>query len=229
MRLELTAVLSLALVACPAQMTIPPPTGGGDGGGGGSSATGGGGGTTDLDGGFAKSSKPRVRFKGNERFAIDVAVGLALPIDEVCKELGQYDCAFVVHGVALGGVEPYGVGLYEPPGVTGATTPLAVERVVESACSRRLLLDINQPVTAQVYKSVPLSGGKLANIDGPEVGDVITELSRRAWLRDPTDAEVAELRQLARDIEAAHPDDAALQWGLAACFVTFTSAEAVFY
>ncbi|MGV3624471.1 MAG: hypothetical protein ACO1OB_26870 [Archangium sp.] len=224
------AVAVLALSACPAKIEMPPPTGGGAGGG--SEQTGGGtggGGVVDTDGGIAKSAKARVRFKGNERFAIDLAVGLGLPIDQVCKELGQYDCAFFVHGVALGGVEPYGVGLYEPPQQTGATTALAVERVVLSACAQRLAADVGNPATALIYRGLPVVDGKLSPVDGPEVRALITDLAQRAWLRDPTAEEVESLIQLARDIEPSHPTDAAAQWGLAACFTVFSSAEAVFY
>lgn len=227
MRRELIAVVVLALSACPAKMEMPPPTGGGTavtGGG-----AGGGGGTVETDAGIAKSAKSRIRFKGNERFAIDLAVGLGLPIDQVCKELGQYDCAFFVHGVALGGVEPYGVGLYEPPQVTGATTALAVERVVLSACAARLAADVGTPATAVVFRGIPVVDGKLSAVDGPEVRALIADLAQRAWLRDPTSEEVESLIQLARDIETARPTDAAAQWGLAACFTVFSSAEAVFY
>ena len=229
MRRELIAVVVLALSACPAKMEVPSPTGGGTAVTGGGAGGGGGGSVIDTDGGIAKSAKARVRFKGNERFAIDLAVGLGLPVDQICKELGQYDCAFFVHGVALGGVEPYGVGLYEPPQVTGATTALAVERVVLSACAKRLAADVGNPSTALIYRGIPVVDGKLSPIDGPEVRALIADLAQRAWLRDPTSEEVESLIQLARDIEPGHPTDAAAQWGLAACFTVFSSAEAVFY
>ena len=227
MRPELMAVLVLALSACPAKMEVPAPVGGGTGVTGG--GAGGGGGAVEGDAGLAKSAKARVRFKGNERFAIDLAVGLGLPIDQLCKELGQYDCAFFVHGVALGGVEPYGVGLYEPPQQTGATTALAVERVVLSACARRLAADVANPSTALIYRGIPVVDGKLSPVDGPEVRALIADLAQRAWLRDPTADEVESLLALARDIEPSHPTDAAQQWALAACFTVFSSAEAVFY
>ncbi len=228
MRLELLAVVSLALCACPAVTELPDA-----GGSGGGSATGGGagggGGSIDLDAGITRSAKGRLRFKGNERFTVDLAVGLGGTVDQVCKELGQYDCSFFVHPVALGGVEPYGVGLYEPPSVTGATTSLVVERVVLSACTARINADLSNPAGALIFKGVPVSGGKLSAVDGPGVRALIVDLAQRGWLRDPSEAEVAELVQLARDVEVAQPNDAAKQWMQAACFAVFSSAEAVFY
>jgi hypothetical protein len=72
----------------------------------------------------AASARGNLRFKGPERLNADVAQALELPAAEVCKELGLYACTTVVHNVALGGVEPYGAGLYEASGITSATTPL---------------------------------------------------------------------------------------------------------
>jgi len=56
-----------------------------------------------------------------------------------------------------------------------------------------------------------------------------TELAQRAWLRDPTDAELALLLQLNTDIEATGVAEPAKVWMQAACFAAFSSAESVFY
>ena len=83
----------------------------------------------------AASARGNLRFKGPERLNADVAQALELPATEVCKELGLYACTTVVHNVALGGVEPYGAGLYEASGITSATTPLVVDRVMWAAAA----------------------------------------------------------------------------------------------
>ena len=57
----------------------------------------------------------------------------------------------------------------------------------------------------------------------------LTELAQRAWLRDPTDAELSLLVQLNTDIEATGLAAPATTWMQAACFAVFSSAEAVFY
>ncbi len=138
----------------------------------------------------AKSTRGNLRFKGPERLNTDLAAALELTPDAVCTELGQYQCTAAVHTVALGGVDPYGTGLYEPSGVTSLTTPLVVDRVVWSACSKRVDTDLGTPASAVIFRNLPLSGAKLANPDGDEVRAAVTELTQRGLQRDPTASEV---------------------------------------
>jgi hypothetical protein len=93
----------------------------------------------------ARSSRNNLRFKGPERLAFDFAAALSLPADQVCNELGQYPCTTFVHTVALGGVEPYGIGFYEPLPFTGVTTPITIDRVALAACGQRVTLDVTTP------------------------------------------------------------------------------------
>ncbi len=234
MRLEqLTLVLAIALTGCPGKIVEDAGTGGGAGGGlstGGGTATGGGsGGGSGSDAGYAKSAKGNLHFKGNERLTFDYAVALGIPFDQLCNELGQYPCTFTVHTVALGGVDPYGKGLFETPPVTGATTAIVVERVALASCVKRVTMDLATPAAAIVFKSIPVSAGKLMNAQGPEVRLALTELAQRGWLRDPTEAELQQLIQLNTDIEATNVADPATTWMKAACFAVLSSAEAVFY
>ena len=226
---RLAVVLALVLTACPWKLSGEDAGSGGGGGGvaAGGGAGGGGGGV--VDAGYARSAKGNLRFKGNERLTIDYAVALGIPFLEVCNELGQYSCSFLVHPVALGGVDPYGKGLFEPPPVTGATTPLVVERVALSACVKRVNLDLATPASALVFKAMPITAGRLSNPQAPEVRLALTELAQRAWLRDPTDAELALLVQLYPDLEATGVAEPAKVWMQAACFAAFSSAESVFY
>ena len=232
MRPEKWLVLMVVLAGCPGKLNPGDDagTGGGEGGG---SATGGGsgagGGGPAFDAGYAKSAKGNLRFKGNERLAIDYSVALGLPFDQVCKELGQYDCSLAVHAVALGGVDPYGHGLFEPSPVTGSTTPIVVERVALAACVKRVTLDLATPAAAVVFKSIPVTGGRLSNPQALEVRLALTELAQRGWLRDPTEAELALLLQLNLDIQATGVAEPAKTWMEAACFAVLSSAESVFY
>ena len=227
MRRETFAVLAmLALSGCPTPVGLDD---GGTGGGGGGTATGGGGGTEIIDAGFARSARGNLRFKGNERLTYDLGIALGLPLDQLCLELGQYPCTYVVHTVALGGVDPYGKGLFEGAHVTGATTPIVVERVALAACSKRVTQDLATPASAVVFKSIPVSGGKLTAPNGPEVRLALSELAQRAWLRDPTEAELQHLIGLNAGIEALNVPDPAQAFMKAACFTVFTSAESVFY
>ena len=235
MRLEkLTLVLAIALTGCPGKIVEDAGTGGGAGGGlatgGGGGATGGGsGGGSGADAGYTKSAKGNLRFKGNERLTFDYSIALGIPFDQLCNELGQYPCTFAVHPVALGGVDPYGKGLFEPAQVTGSTTAIVVERVALASCVKRVTLDLATPAAAIVFKSIPVSAGKLMNPQGTEVRLALTELAQRGWLRDPTEAELQHLIQLNSDIEATNVADPATTWMKAACFAVLSSAEAVFY
>ncbi len=237
MRLEkLMWVLVIALTGCPGKIVEDAGTGGGAGGGlatgggsGGGAAGGGSGGGSGADAGYAKSARGNLRFKGNERLTFDYSVALGIPFDQLCNELGQYPCTFTVHTVALGGVDPYGKGLYEVPQVTGSTTAIVVDRVALASCVKRVTLDLATPTTAIVFKSIPVNAGKLTNAQGPEVRLALTELAQRGWLRDPTEAELQHLIQLNADLEATNVADPATTWMKAACFAVLSSAEAVFY
>ena len=75
------------------------------------------------------AARGNLRFKGPERLNNDLAAALELDPQTVCTELGMYQCTALVHTVSLGGVEPYGAGLYESTGTAVATPLPSVERV----------------------------------------------------------------------------------------------------
>ena len=177
-----------------------------------------------------RSSRNNLRFKGPERLALDFATALSLPVEQVCNELGQYPCTTSVHTVALGGVEPYGLGFYEPLPFTGVTTPIAVDRVAMAACGQRVTLDVTTPSTAVIFGGIELDAqGRLASREGEPVKNAITALYQRALLRDPTEAEVGTLVQLATDIESTGSTTPGRDWMKAACFAVLSSAESVFF
>lgn len=177
----------------------------------------------------AKSARGNIRFKGPERISTDFAAALELQVESVCLELGLYPCTSVVHNVALGGVDPYGAGLYEASGVTATTTPLVVERVAWAACTQRVDMDLSNPSAAVIFRGVPLDGKKLANIEGPEVRGVIGLLTQRVFLRNPYRNELERYVRLAKDIEAAGNAEPARAWMQSVCFAVLSSAESVFY
>jgi len=184
---------------------------------------------TDAGTPIAKSAKGNLRFKGPERLTTDYAAALELQPNEVCNELGQYGCSTVVHPLALGGVDPYGKGLYEALPYTGATTPIVVDRMAWAACGERVNRDLADQNAAVIFKGVLDGNGKVANPGGPEVQAVISALYQRALLRDPEPDEVAAMKQLITDIEATNAPEPGKQWLRSACFTVLSSAEAVFY
>ncbi|MBK6687565.1 MAG: hypothetical protein IPG45_24040 [Deltaproteobacteria bacterium] len=178
---------------------------------------------------FAESAKANLRIKSNLRLRNDLAQALGLAPNEVCLEMGQYSCTDFVHAVALGGVEPYTLGLNEPQSHTTLTTPIAVERVVMAACTKRALDDLGsaQPV---IWKDLGIAAdGKLADPGTAGVTNSITTLYQRGLLRDPKAREIEHLTQLYRDLEADGGANPARDWAILTCFSVLTSLEALFY
>lgn len=214
-RLSLFAALLAVSSACPGKIIEPPPP------------------VVVMEtpdaGTLARSARGNLRFKGPERLTADFSAALGLRADEVCTELGQYQCTTFVHNVALGGVDPYGPGLFEASGVTAVTTPLVVDRIAWSACTKRVDLDLVAPANAVVFRGLTMSGAKLANAEGPEVTQAIGELTHRALQRDPYANEIARYVKLAKDIEATGNVEPGRAWMQAVCFAVMSSAESVFY
>jgi hypothetical protein len=178
----------------------------------------------------APSSRNNLRFKNPEQLTAHFAAALSLPPEQVCNELGLYPCTTYVHSVALGGVEPYGVGLYEPLTSTGVTTPIAIDRVALAACVQRVSLDLATPGETSVFKGLELDAqGRLANREGAPVRDAITSLYQRVLLRDPTETEVGALSRLATEIESKGTQTPGRDWMIASCFAVLSSAESVFF
>ena len=178
----------------------------------------------------AASRHNNPRFKGPERLSLDFSTALGLSEAQVCNELGQYACTSYVHTVTLGGVEPYGSGLYEPLPASGVTTPIAVDRLALAACGRRVIIDVTTPALSVIFKGIPLDAqGRLADRQGEPVKAALVSLYQRGLLRDPTLDEVEALLKLSTDIEATGSPQPGQDWMKAACFVVFSSTESVFY
>jgi hypothetical protein len=175
----------------------------------------------------AISPSPNLKFKGPARIAADLSQALEIDRDQVCAELGRFGCE-EVHEVALGGVEPYRLGLYTPLDRATATTPMAVERMAMSACVQRVDADLGgaSPV---IFGGLEIDdGGCLADPEAGVVAVAIKTLYERALLRPATESETEHLRDLYRDVEpgSAQP---ARDWAVLSCFAVFTSVEQLFY
>ena len=159
----------------------------------------------------AARTRANVRFKGGERLRNDYAQWLGIEPEEVCTELGAYDCVQDVHTVTLGGVDPYVKGIFAPQPHTAVTTPLAVERMALHACG----------VAAGRYGADLSEPGARAQL--------VTLLYRRALLREPTGSETAHLEALYASVSERSPDDLEAAWAKLTCFAVLTTLEAVFY
>jgi hypothetical protein len=174
------------------------------------------------------SPSPRIRFKGPKRLNLELARILDFDEEEVCTELGEFDC-FLVHNVALGGADPFGVALYSPAETSSATTPLAVERVVLAGCIERAVRDLATPSSAVIFKDLEVADGKLDPAHA-SVEKAIDELYKRAMQRHATETEVAHLRGFYTEMEASGESSAPAQdWASLSCFTVLTTLETLFY
>lgn len=178
---------------------------------------------------MAVSTRNDLRWKRAR--ALENGIGQALLLDagEVCNELGRYGCVDRVHLVALGGNDPYEQGLYEAPTSPGATTAVAVERLLWSACHRAV--EKEKTATPQlVFLDLDLNAETL-DLERPAtrfaVEDTITNLYRRFHARNPLAREMEIVKELAADASGAPVSAAA--FAVQACFAVGSTSETLFY
>ncbi len=121
----------------------------------------------------------------------DLASGLALTKQELCNELGTSSCIDSVHLTLLGGNDPL-KGSYTRLGAPSILTPIAIDRVVLSACARRVSLDQQRDVgAAVVFKFFPLDGSSLSDNQAEQQAIL---LYQQLLARNPTDSEIAIIK-----------------------------------
>lgn len=179
----------------------------------------------------AKSTRNELLWKRYRAFEQGLVQALLVDEADLCNELGRFSCVDTVHLVVLGGNNPFDQGLHEPVQAPAATTPLAVERVVFSACRASVAADLER-AAARVFLDLPL-GNEIDPLDpndeaqGFAVEDTITNLYRRIHARDPLEVERKHLRELVYD------DDGqpvlAREFALSACFAVASTTENLFY
>lgn len=163
-----------------------------------------------------QSRSPSLKRKDGEQLTLDLALALELDRDEVCRELGRYDCARDAHRIVLGGVEPYQLRIDRPLPAVGVSAPLAVERVALSACSARARADFAPGATPVVFG--PLVEGRTGGR-----GEVVDALYERLLGRAPDSEERTMLS------EWTEPGLTDAHFATLACFVVATTLEQLFY
>jgi len=174
------------------------------------------------------SSRPRLKFKGAERYGNDLIDSLFLSEETLCNELGKYPC-LDVHKIVLGGVEPYRAGINKPLERASATAPIAVDRVALSACVTRAEQDFTEGSDALFFDAFPEALGA----PSPTwLSDVVHRLYRRILRRSPDQSELDTLVAFHSEVVSEYPGDgreALKQWQVLSCFMLATSLEALFY
>ena len=188
-------------------------------------------GITDPDAGPGQfeSVLANLRFKRSERLKQEFMRALDLAEEVLCNELGAYNCFDMVHGISLGGVEPYGANINVPFETTSISAPMAIERIALSACTVRIELDQANGANAVLFD--------MLNADTPTLDPrdeasraALTRLFRRTLVRNPTADELSGLAELYDEIAASnHSETPAFDWARLSCFSVLTSAESLFY
>ena len=126
-----------------------------------------------------------------------------------------------VHVLALGGNEPFLGNTFRPLAAPGLTTPLALERMVASACAERVARDANG--VPKVFIHVDLSLAEVSSTT-PGMAEQTIALYRRLLARDPTAEEVDIVVDTIDGTPPLNAEDAALS----SCIAIATTTEVVF-
>lgn len=156
----------------------------------------------------------------------DLARGLELAEDELCNELGTHRCA-EIYKIPLGGSDAARQGVNLPPSEPLLTTALAVERVVLSACVRRV--DADRAGSPVVFDKLDLALPTLSLTDdvvSAAVTAQILALHRRMLSRNPTEGEISRLKELVLDADGQPVS--ARDFAVLACFAIGTSTDFLF-
>ena len=172
------------------------------------------------------SQKANLRFKGGLRLVNHLSKALSWPKDKLCKELGRYDCARDAHRITLGGVEPYRLNIRSAWKAPPAIAPIAVDRLMLSACEQRAKADFADAGKALLYK--PIVGKQEA--DPGAMKEVVSTLYKRLLIRLPTPKEVSHFVGFWEKVKANKNTKNKMQaWATLTCFGITSSLEFLFY
>jgi hypothetical protein len=169
----------------------------------------------------APARKKHLQWKRAETFEADLAAALELPRDQLCKEFGTVQCIRDVHLVPLGGYDVFSSGMLEGAADPIVTTPAAIERVLLSACSRRVRLDLDGAQRSALFGALDLHGSA-PPAASPELHEFVSTLYRRMLGRDASEDEVATLASLS---DASACDE----FAKLACFTVGSLSEFIFF
>lgn len=170
----------------------------------------------------AEAARAALKFKNGRRWARDLSASLDIPRDQLCRELGRFECFEEVYRITLGGVEPELLRIWEP--LEGlSTAPIAVDRVALAACTQRVERDLSGPAVLFPELAVP---GALERAEARELA--ARRVFDRLLRRDALEREVSRVSGLWESVrgESGAPER---DWAILACFVAATMAENLHY
>ena len=176
------------------------------------------------------STRSRVKRKSPALLAGDLGQALDLPRAALCRELvggaagSGYDC-FEAYDILLGGVEPYELRIDEPLITPTVAAPLAVDRIVLSACGERVARDFAAPDQAVVFTEVAAQTGQ-AGPDDDARAAVAARLYERLLARPARSDEIDALVEFDAEL-GANPQPR--EWAQLTCYAVATTTEFLFY
>jgi len=178
---------------------------------------------------MAVSTRGALVWKRGPALARGLSQALLVPVEDLCRELGRFDCVDFAHQVPLGGNDAFVKGQYEPLLEPGATSAVAFDRLALSACSVAVELD-RVRAGAFIFRGHALTTDPMA----PDDADTIegarflgTELYRRLHGREPREAELVALLGLLTDDEGR--GTSGLDFARLACFAVASTTETLFF
>ena len=210
-----TTLLLLALAGCPASPPSAPQAPPGP--------------VDDELAAMARSTRGALVWKRGPALANGLSAALVVPVEDLCRELGRFDCVGLAHQVPLGGNDAFVKGQYQPLIEPGATTAVAFDRLALSACSVAVELDRGRPAgfifRGHALDEVPLDPSDAAVQEGARF--VGAELYRRLHGREPRELEQQALLELLTDDEGR--GTSGLDFAKLACFAVASTTETLFY
>lgn len=173
------------------------------------------------------SAKNDVLWKRHRAVENDLLRAMALTRNELCNELGQYNCVNRVHLSPVGGNEPFEQGQFEPPPVPTATTSLALDRIVLSACVKRVQKDTNSNMSQRVvFKELDLTNDLVGTADLPTIDAQNRVLYQRFLSRNPEPEELEALHLLLTESEQSLSKK---DFAVLSCLVIGSQVENLFF
>ena len=161
--------------------------------------------------------KPNLIWKRYRSFERGLMAALELKDDELCTEASKYSCINKAHLTILGGNEPIEIGQYERAESPSVLTSVAVDRVIISACNRRIALD--RQSTPKVFTKIDF---KAQSVESNIREEQAIELYRRFLARDPSAEEQETLKNFS--FTNSSPEKVSL----ILCYAIASQAEYIF-
>ncbi|MFW7378003.1 MAG: hypothetical protein ACOH5I_04270 [Oligoflexus sp.] len=160
-------------------------------------------------------------------FALEQDLARALDMDplELCQELDEFSCLRYAHQYALGGHEPFQRGQFKGQVEPSLTTAIAFERVILSACGKRVQLD--EGLDAGRYFSYLDLDQPVSSLQESQIHQQVEFLYRQFLGRDPQAEELFIVASLATDESLKQSSSKELARML--CFVVGSQSEFLFY